>query len=166
MWPVIYLSPCQSNNEFDQFLSNLEKLLTNRNNRKPELSIITGEFYARSQSCWSNHINTTKGSKLLALFSSNGFSRLINEPIHIQRNKTCFIDLIFTDEPGLLVNSGIRPSFHPNFCYHQIIYSTFNLILCFPLPPPPSHSPPPRTNDEHGIIKWLTQTILKNPLIQ
>ena len=66
---VIYRSAGQSNNEFDSFLSKLEKLVSDINNRKPALSIITGDFNARSQSWWSNDINTTEGSKLLALSS-------------------------------------------------------------------------------------------------
>ena len=66
---VIYRSAGQSNNEFDSFLSKLEKLVSDINNREPALSIITGDFNARSQSWWSNDINTTEGSKLLALSS-------------------------------------------------------------------------------------------------
>ena len=46
---VIYRSPSQSINEFDSFLSNLEELVSDTDNRKPGLSIITGEFNARSQ---------------------------------------------------------------------------------------------------------------------
>ena len=41
---VIYRSPSQSINEFDSFLFNLEKLVSDINNRKPALSIITGYF--------------------------------------------------------------------------------------------------------------------------
>ena len=105
---VIYCSPSQSINEFDSFLSNLEKLVSDINNRKPALSIITGGFNARSQSWWSNDINTTEGSKLLALSSSNGFSQLINEPTHRQTNSTSCFDLIFTDKSGLSVDSGVH----------------------------------------------------------
>ena len=124
---VIYRSPSQSINEFDSFLSNLEKLVSDINNRKPALSITTGDFNARSQSWWSNDINTTAGLKLPTLYSSNGFFQLINEPTHIQTNNTSSIDLLFTDKPGLSVNSGVHSSLDPN-CHHQIIYSTFNLI--------------------------------------
>ena len=48
--PVIYRSPSQNINEFDSFLSNLEKLVSDINNRKQALSIVTGDFNARSQS--------------------------------------------------------------------------------------------------------------------
>ena len=130
---VIYRSPSQSINEFDSFFSNLENLVSDINNRKPALSIITGDFNARSQSWWSNDINTTEGSKLLALSSSNGFSQLINEPTNIQTNSTSCINLIFTDKPGLSVDSGVHSSLRPN-CHHQIIHSTFNLNICYPPP--------------------------------
>ena len=110
---VIYRSPSQSINEFDSFLSNLEKLESDLNNRRPALSIFTGDFNARSQSWWSNDINITEGSNLLALSSSNGFSQLINEPTHIQTNNTYFIDLIFTDKPSFSIDSGVHSSLHP-----------------------------------------------------
>ena len=55
MGSVIYLSPSQSNNEFNSFLTNLE----------PTFSMIKGDVNARSQSWWSNDINTTEGSKVL-----------------------------------------------------------------------------------------------------
>ena len=131
---VIQRSHSQSNTEFDSFLSNTENLASDINNRKPALSIITGDFNARSQSWWSNLIIITEGSKLLALSSLNGFSQLINEPTHIQTNSTSCIDLIFSDKPGLSVNYGVHSTLHPN-CHHQIIYSTFNLDICYP------HSP-------------------------
>ena len=73
MVSVIHCSPCQNINEFDSFLCNLENLVSGINNCKPALCIITGDFNARSQSWWSNDINTTEGSKLIALSSSNVF---------------------------------------------------------------------------------------------
>ena len=85
---VIYRSPSQNNNEFNLFLSNLEWLLCDINKRKPYLSIITGDFNARSSSWWPKDIDTTKGLKLFSLTSSNGFSQLINEPTHIQGNNS------------------------------------------------------------------------------
>ena len=130
---VIYRSPSQSINEFDSFLSNLEKLVSDINNCKPALSIITGDFNARSQSWWSNDINTTEGSKVFALSSSNRFFQLINEPTHIQTNSTSCIDLIFTHKPGLSVDSGVHSSLHLN-CHHQIVCSIFNLNVCYPSP--------------------------------
>ena len=151
---VIYRSPSQSNSEFDLFLSNFEKLLIDINERKPFLSVITGDFNARSSSWWSKDIVTTEGSKL-SLTSSNGFPQLINEPTHIQTSSSSCIDLIFTNQPNLSVNSGVHASLHPN-CHHQIIHSSFNLNISYP------H----HIKDLYGIIKRLIQNIFKKPLIQ
>ena len=81
---VIYHSSSQSNNEFEVFLSNMEKLLSDIKKCKPSLSVIAGDFNARSSYWWCKDINTTEGSKLFSLTSSNGFFQLINEPTHVQ----------------------------------------------------------------------------------
>ena len=130
---VIYRSPSQSNIEFDLFLANLKELLCEINNRKPYLSIITGDFNARSSSWWSKDSNTREGLKLFSLTSANGFSQLINEPTHFQGNSSSCIDLIFTDQGNLSVNSGVHTSLHPKY-KHQVIHSSFNLNIYYPPP--------------------------------
>ena len=152
---VIYRSPSQNNGEFDLFLSNFKKLLNDMNERKPFLSVITGDFNARSSSWWSEDIYTIEESKLFSLTSSNGFSQLINEPTHIQTGSSSCTDLIFNNQPNLSVNSGVHASLHPN-CHHQIIHSSFNLNISYP------H----HIKDLYGIIKRLIQKIFKKPLIQ
>ena len=56
---------------------------------------------------------------------------LINEPTHIQTNSSSCIDLIFTDQPNLSLNSGVHASLHPN-CHHQIVHTKFNLNISYP----------------------------------
>ena len=46
--------------------------------------------------------------------------------------KLC-IDLIFTDQPNLSVNSGIHASLHPN-CHHQTVQSKFDLNIFYTPP--------------------------------
>ena len=131
---VIYRSPSQNNSEFDLFLSNFEKCLSGINKRKPFLSVITGNFDARSSSWWSKDMDSAEGSKLISLTSTNGFPQLINEPTQIQTSSSSFIDfLIFTNQPNLSVNSGVHASLHTN-CHHQIIHSSFNLTISYPPP--------------------------------
>ena len=48
-------------------------------------------------------------------------------------NSSSCIDLIFTDQPNLVVDSGVHPSLHPN-CHHQITYCKFNLFIEYPPP--------------------------------
>ena len=130
---VIYCSPSQSTDEFDSFLSNVANLLNDINKRKPSLSVVTGDFNSRSFSWWSRDTNTIGRLKLFSLTSSNGLSQLINEPTHNQANSTSCIDLIFTDQENLSVNSGVHSSLHPN-CHHQIVRSSFNLNIYYPSP--------------------------------
>ena len=130
---VIYRSPSQNNREFNSFLSSFEQLLSEITKRKPTVSIITGDFNARSSSWWSNDTNTLEGTNLYSLTFSNNFSQLINELTHIQRNSSSCIDLIFTDRPNLAVNSGVHSSLHPN-CHHQVVHGSFNLNISYPPP--------------------------------
>ena len=81
---VIYRSPSQNNCEFDSFLRSLERLLSDIKKSKPFLSVITGDFNAKSSYWWSEDINTSEGLKLLSLTSTDGVSQLINEPTHLQ----------------------------------------------------------------------------------
>ena len=130
---VIYRSPSQSTDEFESFLLNFEQLLGDVSQCRPSLSVITGDFNARSVSWWSNDINTMEGLKLSSMSSSVDFTQLINEPTHIQSSSSSCIDLIFTDQPNLSVNCGVHASLHPN-CHHQIVYSRFNLDIYYPPP--------------------------------
>ena len=128
MVSFMFRSPSQNNDEFNTFLSNFQKLLNDKNNRKPSLSVVTGDFNSRCFSWLSDDINTTEG-----LTSSNGFSQLIHEPTHIQTNSSSCIDLVFTDQSNLSVNSSVHASLHPN-CHHKIVHSSFNLNIYYPPP--------------------------------
>ena len=132
---VIYCSPSQNNCEFDSFLRSVERLLSDIKKSKPFLSVITGDFNARSSYWWSKDINTSEGLKLLSLTSANRVSQLINELTHLQTSSSSCTDLIFTDQPNLSVNSGVHESLHPN-CHHKIVHSSFNLNISYPHPPP------------------------------
>ena len=83
----------QNNREFDAFFLNIDQLLSNLSKRKPTMSIITGDFNARSSSWWSDVIDTSEGTHLYWLTSSNGFSQLINELNHIQTNDSSVLML-------------------------------------------------------------------------
>ena len=65
--------------------------------------------------------------------SSYGFTQIISEATHILPNSSSCIDLLFTNQPNMITNSGVLPSIHPN-CHHQIIYANINFQLFFPPP--------------------------------
>ena len=61
-----------------------------------------------------------EGSQIEFLASQFAMSQVINEQTHILDNSKSCIDLIFTSQPNMIIDSGVHPSLHPN-CHHQII---------------------------------------------
>ena len=58
----------------------------------------------------------------------HGLQQVISQQTHLLQNSLFYIDLIFTDQLNLAVDSGFHPSLHPN-CRHQIIFCKFNLMI-------------------------------------
>ena len=127
-----YRSPSQTRSQFDDFLANFEKLFDDVQIFQPAFTVILGDFNARSKSWWCDS-TTTEGTSLDSLVSTHCFHQLISEPTHIMRNSLSCIDLIFTDQPSLVVDSGVHPTLH-EYCHYQITYRKLNLKIEYPLP--------------------------------
>ena len=128
---VICRSRSQSNNEFDSFLSNLEKILSDINNPKPALPIITGNLMQDLSSGGLPIVILQRNPSCLHYLHEMFFSQLINKPAHMQTNSTSCTDLFFTDKLGLSAYSGIHHR------YTQIVITklfTLLLILIFATP--------------------------------
>ena len=83
---------------------------------------------------WSvNDITTEEGTILENLTSLYGMKQLISAPTHILQHSSSCIDLIFVNQPNLVIDSGIHPSLHQN-CHHQIIFCKLNLKIEYPPP--------------------------------
>ena len=65
--------------------------------------------------------------------SQFGLKQLIQEPTHILSDSSPYIDLIFTSQPNLVMESGVYSSLHEN-CHHQLIYAKINLKVFYPPP--------------------------------
>ena len=72
------------------------------------------------------HTGGYGGYLIDALASSYSLQQLVNEPTHILPSSSSCIDLIFPDQPSLVVSSGAHPSLHAN-CHHLITYCKLNL---------------------------------------
>ena len=59
---------------------------------------------------------------------THGLHQLISEPTHLLPTSSTCIDLIFTNQPNLAVNSGAHPSLHKS-CHHQITFYKLNLKI-------------------------------------
>ena len=116
--------------EFQAFLSNLHSKIKTEN---PFAIFYIGDFNAHSQFWWPDGDTTPEGTDIDELFTELGLSQLISEPTNFEPHKqpSC-IDLIVTDQPNIILDSGTRASLD-SYCHHQIIHCKVN----FRIPPPP-----------------------------
>ena len=90
-------------------------------------------------------------SKIDGNTSTFGLQQIINEPTDIIGDSSSSIDLIFSLQPNLVMESGVHSSLHPDY-HHQITYAKFNLrIYC-----------PPPYEREYDIMKKLTLITLES----
>ena len=129
---VIYRSPSQNPDEFNQFLDQFEHLVSLLHQENPYTIVITGDFNCRSPMWWPDDIGNNEGELFEPLTSSLNLQQLICEPTHFIGNSKSCIDLILTDQPNLFVETGVSPSLDP-LCHHSIIYGRIN-IKCPPVP--------------------------------
>ena len=101
---------------------NLDALSTNN----PFLKVLIGDFNAKLSDWYLTDITSFEGSEINFLASQFAMSQVIKEPTHILDNSKSCLDLIFTSQPNMIMDSGVHPSLHYN-CHHQIIHAKFNL---------------------------------------
>ena len=130
---IIYRSSSQSTAELEELLSDFEDILNTTVSSSSLFTTILGDFNARSSSCWRNDKTTVEGAHLEVLTSLHGFQQLISEPTHLLPTSTFWIDLIFTDQSNLVVDSGTHSTLNPK-CHHQITHCQLNLNIKYPPP--------------------------------
>ena len=131
---IIYRSPANNHlsPEFQTFLLNFEKLYSKIKAENPLAMFFTGDFNAHSQLWWPGGDTTHEGTEIDELFTKLGLFQIISEPSNFEPNKnpSC-IDLLVTDQPNIILDSGTRASLD-SYCHHQIIHCKVN----FKIPPP------------------------------
>ena len=134
---VLYRSPAFKHNslEFEAFLLNFKTLYTKIEAENPFATFFTGDFNGHSQSWWPDGDTNKEGSVMENLFTSLNLTQIISEPTNFEPGKrpSC-IDLVITDQPNLILDSGTRASLD-SLCHHQIIHGKINIRIP---PPPPS----------------------------
>ena len=100
---------------------------------KAQFNVILGDFNARSSSWWSNDITNPNGILIDSLTTTDGFKQLISDATHILPQSLSCIDLIFTDQPNYVIDSGTNPFLNQN-CHHQITFCKLNLKVEYPPP--------------------------------
>ena len=95
-----------------------------------------GDLNGHSQAWYPDGDTNAEGVLLENLFSDLNLTQLICAPTHFFRDdcKPSCIDLIVTDQPNIVLNSGVRPSLDPTV-KHQITFCKIN----FKIPPLPKY---------------------------
>ena len=133
---VLYRSPAcdHTSPEFLAFLSNFENLYLNIKSENPFATFFTGDINAHSQFWWPNGDTTPEGVIIDELFTNLGLSQVISEPTNFEPHKNpSRIDLIVTDQPNIILESGTRASLD-SYCHHQIIHCKVNFRISPLLP--------------------------------
>ena len=131
---VLYKFPSQKGLEFDTFISSFENMLSDVHSFNPDFSIIHGHFNARSNKWWVSDTQISKG--LLegwqnhSLRTFYGFRQITSEPTYILKHSSSGIDLVFIDQPSLIIYSSTHLSLHPN-CYHKIIHCKIDVKVVY-----------------------------------
>ena len=99
----------------------------------PAFRLILGDFKCRSNCWWEGDISTKEGIDLESVSSSHGLYQLITDPTDILPQSSSCIDLIFINQPNLVIDSDAHSSLHVN-CHHQITHCTLNLKIAFSPP--------------------------------
>ena len=132
---LLYRSPAYANGapEFESFLQNFQDLLNEIKGENPYSMFFTGDFNGHSQLWWPGDDSTPGGDRIENVLTFLGLSQLITESTNFEpdKNPSC-LDLIFTDQPNLVLESGTRCSLDP-FYHHQMTHCRFN----FKIPPQP-----------------------------
>ena len=80
-----------------------------------------------------NNISSYESLQIDTITSQFRLQQLIKEPTYLTANSSSCIDLIFTSQPNLVMESGVHSSLHPN-CHHQIVFAKINLKIYYPPP--------------------------------
>ena len=90
---------------------NFELLLSKLHAENPVCVIITRDFNCRSTHWWENDIENNEGKLFEPVTSNLDLHQLISEPTHLMGDSRSCIDLILTDQPNLIIKSGVHPSY-------------------------------------------------------
>ena len=124
----MHRSPNQAQDGFEEFCNDLNLLLSNVRT----LSVITGDFNAKSSRWWNLDKDDVEGREINSLTTACGYSQLINKPTHVTKESSSCVDLIFATSPNLIRETGVELVIFEK-CHHNLIYGIFDFMM--PLPP-------------------------------
>ena len=85
---------------------------------KPESILLVGDFNDKCIIWEGSHEESELGQQLYDLVIGNNLFQFISEPTHTTEKKSTLLDLIITDSPGYILDSGVgAPIGDPYHCF-------------------------------------------------
>ena len=106
---------------FETFANNFELTLNSTINKNSFLIVDLGGFHAKITNWYKNNINSYEVLKFDTITFQFGLQQTINEPTYLTSDSSSCIELIFTSQPNLAMESDVHSSLHPN-CHHRTIF--------------------------------------------
>ncbi len=120
-----YRPPGQNQQEILHFLDSLYNSVDKAQNENPDCIIITGDLNDRCV-LWDDEHNVSElKNRLRDMILQLGMYQLIREPTHFTNHSAYLLDLIITDAPGFIRNTGVLPLM--GNLGHTPIYGILNL---------------------------------------
>ena len=95
----------------------MDKLVVNISSTNLYFIPMIGDFNAKSRNLSFNDTTTAEGAQLYYLTSLYGMKQVIIEPTHILENCSSCIDLVFSNQHNLIMDSGVHSTLHSK-CHH------------------------------------------------
>ena len=93
----------------------------------PKTIIITGDFNDRCSTWDSDHADSELGYKACNLIARNNLFQIINEPTRSTEFSNSLLDLLITDSPGYILDSGVLPPVANSD--HSVIFCTISITF-------------------------------------
>ena len=92
------------------------------------MCLLTGPFDARSPEWWKNDHTAAEGLQVESLTSFYVLTQVISQPTPILPTSNSCIDVVFTNQLNLIIESDVHTPLLPN-CYHQFVFTKNNHII-------------------------------------
>ena len=129
---VCYRPPGQSRNQTDDFIAHLQASIQQIMNSNFECVMLVGDFNDRCSNWEGDHQNSELRLQLYDLVNAFNMVQLISDPTYITTTSANILDLIITDSPGFVQESGVLPPL--GYSNHAMPYCKLNKYI-------PSSSP-------------------------
>ena len=123
-----YRPPGKRKQDIDHFLVNFENVISLLLHLNPSCFVIMGDFNDRCLVWEDSHAQSDLKRKFYDLVRRFHLFQIINEPTHLSETTQSLLDLIITDAPAYIDNSGVGvPIGDP---YHCFVFCQLTIKYC------------------------------------